>query len=99
MSTAREHLMLPRSREELYFTQIDPWDDLIVVLFNDDDFMPDPAPMLVDGVTRSAIAGIDRGEVVYFVLFLLHKAAPDYSGTQNAGTTCVRSEGGGVSVR
>lgn len=59
ISTARQHLMHSRSREELDCTPTYLWDELILGLFNEDDFMLDPVPMIEGDVTRSDIEGID----------------------------------------
>ena len=65
MTTAVQHVMEPRTRDELGTAPIDPWYDHIAPPFNDDMFKPAAISNVCEGVTRADIATISRGKKVH----------------------------------
>lgn len=60
---ARKLLMQPRIKEEQDMVIIDPWDEHIVDLFNDESFQPEPVHFLPEGLTLSDIKGLNQARL------------------------------------
>lgn len=61
MTSARQLLTTPRSREQLE-NPVDPWSDHIINLFNDPEFKPTLVPTPRDGITKSVIDSLRPSE-------------------------------------